>query len=339
MGAFGWRDAIELLIFWVGIYIVLRSLKGTRGLGVLKGTATFVLALYVVSKGLDEYLGISLSRLTFLIENLAPAALVAFVVVFQPEVRRGLTRLGERPFSFLGGRGTDKNIAQEITDACSRMARRRRGALIVLERSIGFRTLVESGVMLSADLTAPLVETIFEPSGPLHDGAIVVRGSTIVAASCLLPLSDNPNIDLQMGTRHRAALGLSEETDAFVVVVSEETGRMSAAYRGRLRVMRDSKELATTLNLVLEGGEPEWAEPAQAPGASPVVRDASIDTARGRSRRSGSSSDDRSGSGVIEPRARVGDSSVTNLRRERGGVDPGESNPSHDASEPREPLR
>src|SRR5262245_10915109 len=105
MPEFGWRDAIEFLIFWVGCYVVLRSLKGTRGFGVLKGTTTFVLLLYVASKGLDEYLGISLSRLTFLIESLAPAALVAFVVIFQPEVRRGLTRLGERPFSFLGGRG------------------------------------------------------------------------------------------------------------------------------------------------------------------------------------------------------------------------------------------
>jgi diadenylate cyclase len=119
MDVFGWRDAIELLIFWVGIHVVLRSLRGTRGLGVLKGTTTFVIALYVVSKGLQEYFGLSLARLTFLIESLAPLALVAFVVVFQPEVRRGLTRLGERPFSFLGGRGAERGLAQEIADACA----------------------------------------------------------------------------------------------------------------------------------------------------------------------------------------------------------------------------
>lgn len=278
MPVFAWRDAIELLIFWIGVYVVLRSLKGTRGIGVLKGTATFVLLLYVASKGLDQYLGISLSRLTFLIESLAPLALVAFVVIFQPEVRRGLTRLGERPFSFLSGRGADKPAAQHIADACSRMARRRRGALIVIERSVGFRTMQESGVTLSAEISGPLIEAIFEPSGPLHDGALVIRGNTIVAASCLLPLTDNPDLDLQLGTRHRAAVGLAEETDALVVVVSEETGRISVAYRGRLRTMKDAKELFSTLVLVLEGGEPEWVEETKVFKAPD--RDASGDSRR-----------------------------------------------------------
>jgi diadenylate cyclase len=294
MGEFGWRDAIELLIFWIGIYVVLRSLRGTRGIGVLKGTATFVLAIYVVSKGLYEYLGISLARITFLIESLAPAALVAFVVIFQPEVRRGLTRLGERPFSFLSGRGANKGIAQEIADACSRLSRRRRGALIVLERTIGFRTIVESGVNLNAELAGPLLEAIFEPSGPLHDGAVVIRGNSIVAGSCLLPLSDNPDLDVALGTRHRAALGLSEETDAVVIVVSEETGRISVACRGRLRVMRDTKELVATLDLLLDGSEPEWATEARPPGASPVDRDASADSSRRFVRRDASG--DRPGS-------------------------------------------
>lgn len=294
MDVFGWRDAIELLIFWVGIYVVLRSLRGTRGLGVLKGTTTFVLVLYIVSKGLYEYFGISLSRITFLIESLAPAALIAFVVIFQPEVRRGLTRLGERPFSFLSGRGANKGIAQEIADACSRLSRRRRGALIVLERTIGFRTIVESGVNLNAELAGPLLEAIFEPSGPLHDGAVVIRGNSIVAGSCLLPLSDNPDIDVALGTRHRAALGLSEETDAVVIVVSEETGRISAACRGRLRVMRDTKELVSTIDLLLDGNEPEWATETRPAGHSPVDRDASTDSARRIPKRDASA--DRSGS-------------------------------------------
>jgi diadenylate cyclase len=289
------RDVIELLIFWIGIYMVLRALKGTRGLGVLKGTVTIVTLLYVSSKVLEAALGVSLGRLTFLIEALAPYALVAFVVVFQPEVRRVLTRLGERPFGFLGGRSGQAGVAQQIADACGRMARRRRGALIVIERGIGFRSILESGQAISAEMSGPLLEAIFEPSGPLHDGALVVRGNTIVAASCLLPLSDDPDLDPQHGTRHRAALGLSEETDALVVVVSEETGRMSVAYRGRLRAMRDTKDLLATINSILDGMEPGWAtEGAQTAGE----REASTDQRRSGVFRASGSDLGRTSSGV-----------------------------------------
>lgn len=272
MGGFGWRESLEILIFWVAIYGLLRSLKGTRGLGVLKGTVGFIIGLYLFSKVLDERLGISLSRLTFVIENLATAALLAVVIIFQPEVRRGLTRLGERPFSWLAGRGASRGVSP-IVDAAGRLSRRRIGALIVIERSIGISGVIENGVPLTAKVSAPLIETIFYPRGPLHDGAIVMRGDTIVAASCLLPLSDDPSLGKELGTRHRAAVGISEETDAAVLVVSEETGRLSVAFRGHIRPMRDVRELEGTLTMILSGEEPEWAMVAGAAAADAADAD------------------------------------------------------------------
>lgn len=250
-----WHDALELLILWAGIYLVLRSLKGTRGLGVLKGSAGIVILLYVVSRVLETQ-GFPLARLTFLIESLVTVALIAFVIVFQPELRRGLTRLGEKPFSWLSGPAASRSISP-IVEAAGHMSRRRIGALIVLERNVGISGIIESGVPLSAEVTAPLLETIFYPNAPLHDGAVIVRGSRVVAGSCLLPLSDSPDLGPEVGTRHRAAVGLTEETDAIVVVVSEQTGRISVAHYGVLRPMRDTRELESVISAILAGGRLE----------------------------------------------------------------------------------
>ena len=257
MGAGIWNEVLEILIFWVGIYVVLRSLRGTRGLGILKGGVGFIVAIYLFSKLLMPKFGVHLEKLTFLFESLATAALIAFVIIFQPEVRRGLTRLGERP-SWLVGRAASPSVSP-IVEAAGRMSRRRIGALMAIERSIGIGSIIDSGVPLSAEVSAPLLESIFYPNAPLHDGSVVIRGNGIVAASCLLPLSDDPTLGPEVGTRHRAAVGLSEECDAVAVVVSEQTGRISLAYRGALRPMRDTRELESTLDEILGGNEPDWA--------------------------------------------------------------------------------
>lgn len=255
MSVIEWHKLVEILIFWLGIYLILRSLRRTRGLGVLKGGVAFIVGIYLFSK-LLETRGIEMSRLNFAIENLITVALIAFVIIFQPELRRGLTRLGEKPFSWLAGPAAGRSVSP-IVEAAGHMSRRRIGALIAMERNVGIGGIIESGVPLSAEVTAPLLESIFYPNAPLHDGAVVVRGSRVVAARCLLPLSDSPELGPEVGTRHRAAVGLTEETDSIVVVVSEQTGRISLAHYGAIRPMRDMRELEDAITRILDGGRLE----------------------------------------------------------------------------------
>lgn len=267
MFAFGWIDGLELLLFAAGIYAILRSLTGTRGLGILKGGVGFVVGLYLLLRVLEKQLDITLARFNFVVDNLATTALLAFVVIFQPEVRRGLTRLGERPFSWLAGRGASRSVSP-VVEAAGRMSRKRIGSLVFIERSVGVGAIVESGVPLSAEVSAQLLESIFFPNSPLHDGAVIVRGPRIVAASCLLPLSDSPELGRDVGTRHRAAVGVTEETDGISVIVSEQTGRISLAFRGKLRPMRDIRELEHTLSRILEGTAGDFDAVERPPSAS-----------------------------------------------------------------------
>ena len=254
MLGFGWNSAFEILIFWIGIYLILRNLGGTRGLGILKGGVGIVMGLYLASKILESQSGIVFPRLNFAIENLVTVALIGFVIIFQPELRRGLTRLGQKPFSWLTGSSAIQSISP-IAVAAGNMSRRRIGALIVIERDVGIGGIIESGVPIAADVSATLLESFFYPNAPLHDGAVVVRGNRVVAAKCLLPLSDSPELSPEVGTRHRAAVGVTEETDALVVVVSEQTGRISLCHHGEIATMRDARDLEMTVNIVVEGGQ------------------------------------------------------------------------------------
>lgn len=266
---FGWRDAFEVLIFWIGIYALMRFLKGTRGLGILKGATLFILSLYLLSKWIEWQFSVQLSRLNFLIEHLVTVAIMAFIIIFQPEVRRGLTRLGEKPFAWIGSREATQSITP-IAEAAGRMSRRRIGALIVLERTTGLGQIVERGSLLNAEVTQDLLESIFYPNSPLHDGAAVIRGDRVVAARCTLPLSDNPDLPTEFGTRHRAAIGLTEETDAIVVVVSEQSGRISVVHRGAIRAQRDARDLEATLTTLLSGGELQSATSDRSGSSSAV---------------------------------------------------------------------
>jgi len=225
------KMVIEVAIFAVFIYVVLRFLRATRGSGVIRGLAllvsTVALALFILAAPLR------LDRLNWLVEQLAPSVVLGLVVVFHPEIRRAIVHLGDAP---IFGRffRRDAKIVPRLLRAVARLSKENVGALIAIEREASLSELSENGIRIDAELNSYLIESIFFPKSPLHDGGVVIRDDRIVAASCLFPLSQNMEIDKRLGTRHRAALGLSEETDALILLVSEETGRISTATNGKL---------------------------------------------------------------------------------------------------------
>lgn len=225
------KMAIEVAVFAVLIYLVLRFLRETRGSGVVRGL--LLLLLVGVATFVVLIQSMQLDRLDLLFETVAQSVVIALVIVFHPEIRRAIVHLGDSP---IFGRFFQKEskIVQRVLRAVARMGKERIGALIAVEREASLQSLAESGITIDAELNSFLIESIFYPKSALHDGAIVVRDDRIVAASCLLPLSQNQEIDKRLGTRHRAALGLSEETDALAIVVSEETGKISVAQGGTL---------------------------------------------------------------------------------------------------------
>ncbi|MBI4420407.1 MAG: TIGR00159 family protein [Gemmatimonadetes bacterium] len=224
----GWRDLIEILIVSVVIYRLLLFLAGTRALQILIGLVVLILAYFGA-------LALNFNMIATLLGVVFTYGAFAAIVVFQPELRHALARLGQsRAVSFFAS--TSKaTIAEEIAEAVERLARTGTGAIIALERDVALHDFVESGTEMRAAVSADLLATIFTPYSPLHDGAVIVREDQIIAAGCVLPLTQFPVADKSLGTRHRAALGLTEETDAVVVVVSEETSTISVASRGLLQ--------------------------------------------------------------------------------------------------------
>lgn len=222
---------IEIGIFAVLIYIVLRFLWATRGSVIIRGLGLLllgsVIGFFLLIKTLE------LERVEFVVEALAPSVVLGLVVVFHPEIRRAIVQLGDSSiFRYFFRR--DTKIVPRLLRAIARMSKERIGALIAIERDSPLGELTDNGITIDAELNSYLIESIFFPKSALHDGGVVVRDDRIVAASCLFPLSQNPDVDKRLGTRHRAALGLSEDTDAFVLVVSEETGKISTASGGQL---------------------------------------------------------------------------------------------------------
>ena len=214
----------------------------------LVGVGALALAFYF--PGLGE-----LATLNWLISTLLPYAVFALIVIFQAEIRQALARLGRR-FTFgalprLGGDAYD-----DIVLAANLFSQNQTGALIVIEREIGLRTYIESGVPLDAQLSYDLLATIFRPSAPLHDGAVIVQKDRIAAAACFLPLSMNPVLSTQLGTRHRAGIGVTEETDAIAVIVSEETGAISVAVGGKIERDLTVEQLRERLGELLRRGAP-----------------------------------------------------------------------------------
>ena len=222
-----WRDLLEILIVAAVLYRVLRVLAGTRAIQMLLGLFTVIL-IYGAARLLE------LSLLEYLLETIFRFGVIAALVVFQPELRNALAQLGQnRLFRFFSRLETTM-VAEEVAQAVAQLARDKTGAIIAIEREVGLGEYLETGTPLRARVSDALLLNIFTPYSLLHDGATIIRGDEIVAAGVILPLTQSPVTDRSLGTRHRAALGLSEETDALVVVVSEETGGLSLAHGGRL---------------------------------------------------------------------------------------------------------
>jgi diadenylate cyclase len=222
---------LEVGIFAVLIYVVLRFLWVTRGSVLIRGLGLLLLGTAIGFFLLIETL--KLDRVRYVVDQLAPSVVLGLVVVFHPEIRRAIVQLGDASI-FRAFFRRDTKIVPRLLRAISRLSKERIGALIAIERDSTLAELTENGITIDAELNSYLIESIFYPKSALHDGGVVVREDRIVAASCLFPLSQNPAIDKRLGTRHRAALGLSEDTDAFVLVVSEETGKISTASGGKL---------------------------------------------------------------------------------------------------------
>jgi diadenylate cyclase len=218
--------ALDILLVALLIYQVLVMIRGTRAAPMLVGLIVVAVTFYLARMG-------ELTTLNWVVSRVLPYVVFALIVVFQSEIRHVLADLGRR-LSFLRGGEAGSDSYDDIVLAANLFSQHQTGALIVIEREIGLRTHIESGVPLDARLSYDLLATIFRPSAPLHDGAVIIQKDRIAAAACFLPLSMNPLLSTQLGTRHRAGIGITEETDAIAVVVSEETGAISLAIGGRM---------------------------------------------------------------------------------------------------------
>jgi diadenylate cyclase len=223
----GWRDILELAIVSFAIYRVLLLVHRTRAMQVLVG-----IIVLAITYGLATLL--HLAMIVYLLTLVFSYGAIALLVVFAPELRAALAQIGRSPMSRFFTHMAENEIADEVADAVERLSRSGIGAIIAIERENSLEEYVQSGSEMHAKVSADLLATIFTPYSPLHDGAVLIRGDTIIGAGCILPLSQAELIDRSLGTRHRAALGLSEETDALVVVVSEETAAITVAANRRL---------------------------------------------------------------------------------------------------------
>ncbi len=233
--------SLVALVFFVLLYLV----RGTQAVQLLRGVV--ILALFIALTGY----ALHLPAFSWLVQRAVPALLISIPIVFQPELRRALERLG-RTGTWLGftphERIAIQTVIAETVQACQRMAERRHGALIILERETGLQDYIETGVRLNAVISAELLQTIFFPKTMLHDGAVIVRSDQIIAAACILPLTNQFLDDQRLGLRHRAAIGITEATDAIAVVVSEERGSISIAHNGRIIRRLDGARLEAVLS-------------------------------------------------------------------------------------------
>jgi diadenylate cyclase len=233
-------DMIDVLAVAFLFYRLFAMIKGTRAAQMFVGLVFIVIASIVAQ-------WFRLNALNWIINSLKTVWVILFVILFQPELRAVLTHIGQNRLLRALIRVGEGGVLKEILGAVEEMGRERRGALIVIERDMGLRDYIETGTKLDATVTKELLETIFTPHSPLHDGAVVIRGDQISAAGCILPLSATAGLSPLLGTRHRAALGLAEETDACVFVVSEETGAISIAHKGELKWNLDEGQLRSEL--------------------------------------------------------------------------------------------
>lgn len=240
---------IEIFVLSCLFYYIILFFKGTRGAAILTGFVVLIIALLIVTQFFH------LDTLNWFLQYFSGFMVIAFVVIFQPEIRRALAQLG-RQHVFLSVK-RERSLIDHLVQAITHLADRKIGALIAIERDIGMRSIQDTGTRVDSQVTPELLATIFYPHTPLHDGGVVIREDRVVAAGCFFPLSQRDELSKSLGTRHRAAIGVTEETDALVVVVSEETGAISIAYRGRLSRGLDEERLRRLLSGILIKRETE----------------------------------------------------------------------------------
>jgi diadenylate cyclase len=248
------RAALDVLIIAAILYYLLKLLRGTRAMQMLLAIVLIVLF----------YKGARWARLEmveWLLTTLLPYFAIALIVLFQPEIRRALARMGHNPFWRRFSARDASGVLDDLALAAAHFSQNRIGALIALERNVGLRTYIESGIPLDATLSYDLLLAIFHPASPMHDGAAIVQGGRIAAAACFLPLSLNPAISNHLGTRHRAAIGLTEESDAAAVVVSEETGSISLVSGGAIEPNLTPEQLSERLGIIFS----RFASPVSMP--------------------------------------------------------------------------
>lgn len=261
---FSWLDVIDILIVAVIIYQLLLFIRGTHAVQMALGGLVLVL-LYWASKLFD------LETVNWLLRTFLPYLVFGIIVVFQSEIRKVLAQLGKTPLLGAFQVRKTEEVIDEMVLASTTLSSQRTGAIMVVEREMGLRSYIETGIALDAVLTYDLLVNIFSPGTPLHDGAVVIQGNRVAAAACFLPLTVNPELSRTLGSRHRAAIGVTEDTDALAVVVSEETGIISLVTGGVIRRDLDGRSLKQALLGALDVDESE-AKAAEAPESSSPVR-------------------------------------------------------------------
>jgi diadenylate cyclase len=238
-----WRTVLEIMILTVAIYYAFRFVRGTRGWPVVTGFVVMILTVAVVTTSLN------LTVLLWILKNFSTLFAVGVLIIFQPELRRLLAELGNLPL--LATAHEQRENIEVIVQTTERLAEVRIGALMAIEQTIQLAEVVESGIVVDCEATPEMLETIFFPNNAIHDGGVILKGDRIMQAACIFPLTQRSDLNVSLGTRHRAAIGLSEETDAVVVVVSEETGALSYAHKGQLVRGVSFEELRSFLTSVL----------------------------------------------------------------------------------------
>jgi diadenylate cyclase len=247
----GWWDLLDILVVWALIYEVLKLIRGTRAVQMALGGGLIALLFYGSRWG-------HLETVNWLIRNMVPYVVFAVIVLFQSDIRRALAHLGRAPFFryFAKPESAEESI-EELVVASSMLSSQRIGAIVAIERQIGLRNYIEGGIPLDATLTYDLLLSIFQRDSPLHDGAVIVQDDRIAAAACFLPLTVNPKLSKDLGSRHRAAIGLTEENDAVAIVISEETGNISMVAEGQIERGLDVEALRARLRSLVLQRRPE----------------------------------------------------------------------------------
>ncbi len=235
-----WTDVVDIVLVFLVIYAVYLTIRGTRAVPLLVGVTSIAFFGALADT-------LRLRTINFLFSNVWNVGLIFLAVVFQPEIRSGLANLGQRRFWPLFNELKSESVIATLTKACESLKKREIGALIAFEQDVGLKDYAQTGTEINATLDADLLMTVFMSKGPLHDGGVIIRENTLLAAGCIFPLSDRSDLDSKFGTRHRAAVGLGEESDAMIIVVSEETGELTFVYRSKIETDLEIQELEDLL--------------------------------------------------------------------------------------------